>query len=213
MATQQLLSGLGPRDNHVRRESTPHSLWQGVSASRVLDFLGKYEAISTPSFFYRCEALHRYINEQVARNELSEWTIAVIGKWRSRQWTVGEFEFATVTRDDRGDGTRFITGAVVGSAEEALDLSQTEWNEAMAASSPTTSTGGVRVNPERKRVREVRPASRGLLLIYPVANSSEGVPIPAIALSFPTSDTAKALSYRVNRIWVEQRGLFTESDE
>jgi hypothetical protein len=212
-ATQELLSGLGTTNHYVRGALTAHSLWHDVPVVRILDFLGKYEAISTPSFYNHCEALRRYINEQVARQELIFWAVAVIGKMRSRAWKVGALEFPTVTRDDKGDANRFVTGAVVGSAEEALDLSQLEWDQAMSASSATTRTGDARVNPERERVRQVRPDSRGLLLIYPVANSAEGDPIPAIALSFPTSDTAKALSYRVNRIWVEQRGLFTEPDE
>jgi Z1 domain len=90
----------------------------------------------------------------------------------------------------------------------------------------------VKHNPERWRnkedtevpngrvVRELRPKSRGLLLIYPLRPPPEvgenkkagraredtgldpnGPPIIGLALSFPTSETAARVEYRVNKVW------------
>lgn len=75
-------------------------------------------------------------------------------------------------------------------------------------------------------VRELRPKSNGLILIYPLATPSEipatkvdgketkiaeptglnpadfkNLPIIGLALSFPTSDTAACVEYQVNKVW------------
>jgi hypothetical protein len=74
--------------------------------------------------------------------------------------------------------------------------------------------------PNGRIVRELRPKSRGLLLIYPLrqpdmvpkddelsrpAESTgldpNGLPVIGLALSFPTSETAVRVEYRVNRVW------------
>jgi len=218
-AVKALLLSLPAPTHDVRGVQTPHSVWQNVEAQVVLRFLHQYEAFSTPSFYNHCEALSRYITKQAAREELSEWTIAVIGKRiASDNWHVGDLRLPKVAREDKGDSERFVTGAVVGSADEAIDLSADEWSGALALSGPTTKVGSERTIPQREWTRTIRPATRGLLLIYPILSEQfkeQGAvdPIPAIALSFPTSQTARALSYKVNRTWIEQRGLFTEPDD
>ena len=72
--------------------------------------------------------------------------------------------------------------------------------------------------PNGRIVREIRPKSHGLLLIYPLLAPSvipgsdgradeatgldpDGQPIIGVALSFPTSDTVLGVEYRVNRVW------------
>ena len=75
--------------------------------------------------------------------------------------------------------------------------------------------------PNGRIVRELRPKSDGLLLVYPLRPPSEvpedkgppyrpaestalnpnGPPIIGLALSFPTSETAAAVEYRVNKVW------------
>lgn len=74
--------------------------------------------------------------------------------------------------------------------------------------------------PNGRIVRELRPKSRGLLLIYPLRQPEivpedkelsrpaeptgldpNGPPIIGLAFSFPTSETAVRVEYRVNRVW------------
>ena len=53
-------------------------------------------------------------------------------------------------------------------------------------------------------VRELRPKSNGLLLIYPLDPSKVTdvkLPIIGLALSFPASDTVQGVEYQVNRVW------------
>jgi hypothetical protein len=122
-------------------------------------------------------------------------------------------------RRTRVEGTppeRFRTQAVVGLAEEALDLSVDEHRAALAET-PPPKKGGVATHPSRDALRDKRPATRGALLIYPIHDEldQDNPPnfIPAVAVSFPSDPSARALSYTVNEIWRAQHGLGAEPDE
>ena len=77
--------------------------------------------------------------------------------------------------------------------------------------------------PNGRIVRELRPKSRGLLLIYPLRQPDrvpedkelgrpeektgldpDGPPVIGLALSFPTSETAVRVEYRVGKVWLAQ---------
>jgi hypothetical protein len=62
--------------------------------------------------------------------------------------------------------------------------------------------------PNGRVAREIRPKSRGLLLIYPLFNKKEPEsttpPLIGLALSFPTSDTAACVEYQVSTVWGDQ---------
>ncbi len=64
--------------------------------------------------------------------------------------------------------------------------------------------------PKRARIhgeaaRQVRPRTHGLLLIYPVKPKGVDWPGPepfmGLAFSFPSSHTARAVDYKVNKVW------------
>jgi hypothetical protein len=64
--------------------------------------------------------------------------------------------------------------------------------------------GGTRINGEV--ARHLRPSTHGLLLIYPIVPTDDRwprseTPFMGLALSFPSSHTARAVDYRVNRVW------------
>jgi hypothetical protein len=103
---------------------------------------------------------------------------------------------------------------VAGSEDEALDLTPTEYAVADAARASRAGDA-----PKfRETVRNQRPATRGLLLVYPIKVRGEDLQpgedfIPAVAISFPASQTAQPLSYTVNDIWKQQYGLIDEPDD
>lgn len=217
-STSRFLGRLGPRNRIVRGQPSSHSLWRNIPAALVLEFLADYEAFATPSFFNRCDALRRYIQEQLSRGELSQWTVATVGKHDPEEEVlIGSERFALVHRRQK-EGTppsRFETQVVVGSNEEALDLTADEYELALSRSPATLETGRPRVTPRREQIREARPSSRGLLLIYLIRppNSSPEEFVPSVAISFPESETALPLTYTVNRVWLEHRGLLGEWDD
>lgn len=71
----------------------------------------------------------------------------------------------------------------------------------------------------REEVRVLRPASMGLLIIYPLGTSRiiglEETPfVPALALSFPATHRARKVKYKVNKRWVaEQIERFGEKED
>lgn len=217
-AVRDLVEGLGPAERHVRGGSSPHYLWHNVGVGRVLEFLGRYEAFSTPSFFNRCAAIRNYISQQVEVGELTGWTVAVVSKRSSPcQVRLGAYDVNLVERKEDSapapDGCLRLRG-LAGSEEEALDLSRAEYsvaNEARASKADDA--------PKfRGTVRSERPATRGLLLIYPLKVRGQDLRpgedfIPAVAISFPASGTARPLSYMVNDVWKRQYGLIDEPDD
>lgn len=70
--------------------------------------------------------------------------------------------------------------------------------------------GHTAVGAKRDEMRQLRPAAKGLLLIYPLDTSGvkelAEVPfVPAFALSFPATDKARRVLYRVNAVWIEKQ--------
>lgn len=63
-------------------------------------------------------------------------------------------------------------------------------------------------DPNGRVARELRPKEQGLLLIYPlyakgdpVTPAEDAPPFIGLALSFPSSDTAARVEYKVNTVW------------
>ncbi len=70
--------------------------------------------------------------------------------------------------------------------------------------SPRSAQGSTTVNGEV--ARQLRPSTHGLLLIYPIVpvlehNWASETPFFGLVLSFPSSHTAKAVNYKVNKVW------------
>jgi hypothetical protein len=74
--------------------------------------------------------------------------------------------------------------------------------------------GGVRgkrvASAIRDEVRQLRPVNRGLMLIYLLDTAEvEGLKdvrfVPALALSFPATNRAKRVQYKVNRTWIKDQ--------
>jgi hypothetical protein len=217
-AVRKLIDRLGSAERKVRGQPSPHYLWHGVGVDIVLEFLSRYEAFATPSFFGRCNAIRNYIRQQVEKGELTGWTVAVVSKKTSpRQVRLGANDVNLVERgrdSTAAPDDRLRMRGVVGSEEEALDLSPAEYAIADAARASKAEDA-----PKfRETVRNQRPATRGLLLLYPLKVRGEDLEpgedfIPAVAISFPASRTAQPLSYTVNDVWKQQYGLIDEPDD
>lgn len=224
-ATEKFIAENGPWDRAVRGQDSPHFIWRGTqNVSKILEYLEQYEATSTPSFNNRCEAIRRYIGEQVKHDELMDWTVAIISKrdpQRKNQIIIKDgLSIPLVERakskPEAWNKELFATRGLTGSLDEAVDLSKEEFEQARRMSEPDpNSSDGMPKNPGRDEVREARPPRRGLLLMYLIQDQSEQDHvdfIPAIAISFPESTTAKPLAYTVNDVWKQQFGLLPEED-
>lgn len=218
-ATKQFIGENGPWENMVRDKDSPNFLWRGTNnVSKILDYLGQYEAVSTSSFNDQCDRIRRYIREQVKQGELLDWTVAVISKkdtdTNNRVEITDKLSIPLVEREkknqDAWNKERLVMRGLTGSLDEAVDLSADEFDEARRKSNPNNPPK----TPDREAVREARPPRRGLLLIYLIKDRSDQPEdfIPAVAVSFPDSPTAKPLAYTVNDVWKQQYGLIPEED-
>ena len=206
--------------------------WVGVSPEHILSFLGLF---STHEDAARANAsvLAKYIRQQVRHEELTDWTVLLVGGEGEDRAKFGSRSVKSVVRQPKGGygspenprvirvGERFVIRRLLNPRDEAVDLDRNAYDAAMAAT---------RANPPKRRratdrpprspsgvfLRKQRPASHGLLLLYPLARSqrirhedletdhvflpSEPAPI-GLGISFPESSNAESISYVVNSIY------------
>lgn len=223
-AFAQLVGAMGPEKvrREVRGRQSQWYLWKDVPAADVLRFLSQYTAFRTHSFLNQCEQLRRYVSDRLAHDELTRWSVCVLSKATTRTVDIGGLRIGLIVRrpEDSPPPRQFGTAVVVGQAEESADLSEEEFRDATGLTQDTERKKGIAEAdlsewPARERVREVRPAQRGLLLIYPIDLADQlpsgfGV---AAAISFPESPSAQPLSYTVNDIWRTEYGLVGDPDD
>jgi hypothetical protein len=77
------------------------------------------------------------------------------------------------------------------------------WEESTRKEKSTTSP----TTPGGRETRKFRSKQRGFLILYPLDGREAHVeaekPVMGIAISFPYSDTAKEISYRVNNVFTD----------
>lgn len=164
-------------------ESGSWYLWKDVAGEAVAHFLNRF---STPEDSDRVNGkyLSEYIEKQLSRNELSNWTIGLRtlqvddskddspdGASAVMQMVkIGPCNVATLHRSPRGyEKPKLDMGAMVSAGDEALDLTDDERSEAIRrAAGPDDSLSEREAELVGEYIREVRSSSNGLLLLYPI---------------------------------------------
>jgi len=214
-AAEDFVEGLGDPDpgepGHTRT-------WSGVDPSHVLNFVIRYRPDSQARKV-QMEPLRRYIDSRVKAGELIEWTVALISTPDGRRYSIGSLEVGAARRtpDDAEallEG-RYVLRRMINPTDEAIDFSADERNGALKETitrweanrgksrrtePPTVPSGIV--------LRDMRPAQKGLMLIYVLdpaqASLPEDTPVIGYALSFPGSSSAGAIEYVVNNVYYQQ---------
>lgn len=213
-ALQELVSHMDPSRASKVIRGTPTSwyTWTQVSAVKVVEFLAQFTAFSTHCFLGQCETLRCYIQDRLAHDELLEWTVIIPSKATRRVVEVAGMQIGLAERGG-SDESRHVMGALVGSAEEAADLSVEEFSDALGLSMQLDSkdvhqAAMTRKMPRREHVRQVRPPERGLLMLYALdVNECPDECGVGVGVSFPDSLGAQPLSYTVNPVWRAEYGL------
>ena len=123
----------------------------------------------------RGRRLAGYIEDQIRVGELTDWTVFLAtGEEgpKSSLLVAGSAAFAGTPRGDRSTSTRFIVKSILNPPDEAIDLADDEFVEALRQTNDERRLAG---QPETKRpsgpsvraVRGRRPQN-GLLIIYPL---------------------------------------------
>ena len=233
-ALQTFLSQLkDPEVNPERRRPNKKEAWQGylwnnVKASLVTDFLLNYKS-HPKAYKVNTQLLSEFISNLNALNELTEWTVALLGSSDGRiaaaldGISVG---MLTRTADDFTD--RYSIGRLLSPRDEAIDLDEQSWSAALALAESSWKSDpararqrGLPTTPNGPSIRYVRgygnPESglaakrNGLLLLYLLDADKAGAgftsgmpPVVALGVSFPGSKAGAKVEYKVNNVLWEQ---------
>lgn len=171
--TREFLTGAGSPD---WKDDGP--VWAGtkaVSGELVLDFLKRYR-IDESARSVSLPLLCAYLERQIEQDELVRWTIAVKGRKRldttlgEAQWNVAGGRIAQIART-RLKSDPASLGVVTEPGDEEAGLSE-ELLERARALAQEEELG------QNPAARLVRPATEGLLLLYPISRQS-GHDLPA----------------------------------
>ncbi len=158
--------------------ATQHSdgkgpVWTAVSAERVLDFLQTYR-VDEESRSISLPLIRAYIERLRDAGELTSWTVAVRGR-ESRDLVLGAVDWGLptgrVSQISRSRlGATDSLGVITGSGDEAVGLTPELRAQALAAIQAAQADG--KTKSENSAAREVRPATDGLLMIFPISRHS-----------------------------------------
>ena len=166
--------------------------------------------------------LSRYIKAQADNGELRDWTVRLASSGlgdatphRIRGLDIGLIKRARFPEQQPKD--RYIIRRLVSPTDELVDLTAAEAASALAitqaawaADRRPSKPPDQPSSPSGTAIREARPKTRGLLILYPLdamhAGYSDLVPVMGMAVSFPKSDTAREITYLVNNVFTTTGG-------
>ncbi|QNA87465.1 Z1 domain-containing protein [Massilia sp. Dwa41.01b] len=220
--------GEGKRDPVQQRPATDDRwsgvLWEAVSHEHVTDFLSAYsthpEAMKANSLLLR-----DFIVKMVKENELTEWTVAVIGGGKpDNPVNVAGVSVQRAKRSAKSHTVdRQSIGRLLSPKDEGIDFGIEAWEAALAETRKIWKEDSARLKnqaepdvpsgPILRRVRghgapgvQAHP-ERGVLLVYLV--DVEGIqgepatgetPVVAFGVSFPGSRSGTKVEYKVNNV-------------
>jgi len=148
-------------------------VWTNVDVERVLDFLRNYR-VADEARSISLTLISAYIERLRDAGELTQWTIAVRGR-ESRDAILGEADWglpggsiAQISRSRLGDTDSL--GVITSPGDEVVGLTPELRDQANAMVQAAQVEG--KTKSENSAGREVRPATNGVLLLYPISRRS-----------------------------------------
>jgi len=214
----QFAASLGSPARTVRGRKSEWHVWHGQSADKVVNFLQNYEAYHDACLCEGSARLRDYIQQRRGDGELNEWCVCLVSVGRTTQRVqIAGLDVGLTRRSAQDDDPSvYRMDTLAGRIEEAVDLSQEEFEEAQAESGVT----GTAV-PTRESIRNARPPGRGLLLLYPLTRSKDEEPPKdpkngyalGVCVGFPSKLRGKSLRYTVNTVWRREQDQTGDWDE
>lgn len=235
MAMERLLDAAGPPvegDKIVRKrgDSTQEwsgFLWNNVSAEHVIEFFSGY--LTHPAARkVNSAVLADFIKVMAAKGELTSWTIALLGGGEGGEGVFCEkYKLENMVirnQNPSSKGEHYSIGRLLSPRDESIDLDEEAWMSALKLTvedrTKDPARGTEETGKEQPRVpsgvfvRQVRGLGvngiiarpeRGVLLLYPIAQKSEGLsegghPVIAFGVSFPASRLTTTVKYEVDHL-------------
>lgn len=218
--TEQFIELLGQEKRSPRRpggtSTAAGCLWRDVPGRHVADYLA---GLSFPSENVEIESgqLAAYVRDQLANDELTEWTV-FMPEGDGRLVRLGDHEFSGVIRRPlrkQREAGRYVVKSILNPPDEAIDLSDDEFGEALARTTAARQLSGQspRDRPSGVDIRGVRGRrpENGLLIIYALDPDADDVvawdgAVIGIVVSFPNSVTANRRIFLENSVLQRERG-------
>lgn len=191
--------------------------WRSVDANAVISYLENLasDSLYPHSISARPGYLADYIRRRKQHGGLVEWTVLLKSSSDAGQddWVSlagGSVDVGLSQRTDRDGRDRYAIKSLIGSADEAYDLTDAQ-REAAASKANGK-------NPSGRHFRQERATSHGLLILYllkpdgiatrrddgepePATHIPPGDPFAAFCVSFPTDPDNTLVEYTVNNVY------------
>jgi len=211
-------------------------VWRNRSTDDVLAFLSGFQ---THPLARKADTglLIKYVQKVNAYGELSSWTVVLVSSSTAKnERSIGGHNIGLVRRSEatadptsgEPSGLYMLRNAnILNPPDEYIDLKLIGgYDSAYAETVKAWKEGLIKAKTEPKNasgpfVRAERPASNGLLLLYPLdpaevecpAGSRVESPIVGFALSFPKGARDEKIEYHVNTQYWQDRYGESESDD
>ena len=212
------------------RKNKDRHLWQGILPDRILAFLDRYQG-HPGAIKARPEYIKKYIEKQVIRNKLKNWTIFLAPGEKEKEAITDRCEVNLVRRtwfkrpENVGENDPYRVRRVGSSDHEYIDLTKEEYENAYrmttrmwVATAPEKRRSDYPKKPNGPGIRFARPAEQGLICFYPIS-AEVGLDCPKIDhpligffISFPGDISADPIQYTVNEVFrrQEEEGFWDE---
>lgn len=240
-ALKDLISAMGEgkvNPQQKRPGGTDHwngVMWEQVSHEHVANFLSSFST-HPAAMKVNSQVLKEFISSMANENELTKWTVAVVGGSVSEKSSdIEGFDIRRTRRKAEAlEGNRYSIGRLLSPRDEAIDFDEQAWQAAFdltrkiwsEASADTDAAAKpkepeVPSGPALRKVRGQGAAGvephpeRGLLLVYlleltEIPDTPEE-PVVAFGISFPGSKSGTKVEYKVNNVLWEQE--YADADQ
>jgi len=233
-ATELLVSQLGaPNETPVIRDRSTGQhqwdsthLWRSVRPEPILAFLAGY-ATHPSAVRVNPRLLTQYIERQVGRGELVDWSVVLFGNGQGGPAAVGALNVSLTIRspnersrslaEQRRDGV-YLIRRLLSPRDPAIDLDSAQYEgalqETQAGWQPDRGRSASTTPPDYPSTRAIsaqRQRTRGLLMLYAL-DPRQGevdldIPLIGFAIGFPESVDAPRITYEVNNVyWTQELG-------
>jgi Z1 domain len=222
--TDDFISGLGAGTDNPRRPGpgdtrADGTLWTGVAGREIAEYL-KNLTFPPESQQVDGDKLSTFINGQLTMRppELTSWTVFLATGNEKPVDLAGRrrkcvLRSPRVREGEQPPENRFIIGTTLSPLDQAIDLTDAEFEEALTRTNRQRKTDNKleTSTPSGHYIRKVRGGrpQNGLLIIYPIDPDKAEVepterPVISVVVSFPDSEAADSRVYLINSVQQRQ---------